>query len=45
LQVRLQSRGVPAELVQTLPYVVVIVVLAITGIRASRARTRRLVTP
>ena len=44
LQVRLQSRGVPAELVQTLPYVVVIVVLAITGIRASRARTRRLVT-
>lgn len=44
-QVRLQGRGVPAELVQTLPYVVVVAVLAIAGIRASRARTRRLVTP
>lgn len=44
LQVRLQGVGVPAQLMQTLPYAVVIVVLAATGLRETRARTRRLVT-
>jgi simple sugar transport system permease protein len=39
-QVRLQTEGVPTQLVQTLPYVVVIVVLAATGIRNARTRTR-----
>jgi simple sugar transport system permease protein len=43
MQVRLQGQNVPAELVQTLPYVVVIAVLAFTGIRAARARTSRVV--
>ena len=43
-QVRLQGRDVPAELLQTLPYLVVIVVLAITGIRTARARTSQVVT-
>jgi simple sugar transport system permease protein len=43
-QVRLQGRDVPAELLQTLPYLVVIVVLAFTGIRAARARTSQVVT-
>ena len=41
-QIRLQGRGVPAELVQTLPYVIVIVVLTGLGVadwRASRERT------
>jgi simple sugar transport system permease protein len=40
-QIRLQGHGVPAELVQTLPYVIVIVVLAGLGLadrRAERAR-------
>ena len=44
LQVRLQGYGVPVQLVQTLPYVMVIVVLAVAGYRDSRTRTRRLVT-
>lgn len=43
-QVRLQGQNVPPELVQTLPYVVVVAVLAFTGIRAARARTSRVVT-
>ena len=41
-QIRLQGRGVPAEIVQTLPYVIVIVVLTGLGVadwRASRERT------
>ena len=41
-QIRLQGRGVPAELVQTLPYVIVIVVLTGLGVadwRAARERT------
>lgn len=40
VQVRLQTEGVPAQLVQTLPYLVVVVVLAATGIRSARTRTR-----
>ena len=43
-QIRLQGQGVPPQLVSTLPYLVVIAVLAAAGIRASRRRTRRLVT-
>jgi simple sugar transport system permease protein len=41
-QIRLQGHGVPAELVQTLPYVIVIAVLTGLGLadrRAERART------
>jgi simple sugar transport system permease protein len=44
LQVRLQGQGVPAQLVQTLPYVVVVLVLAVAGARESRSRARELVT-
>jgi simple sugar transport system permease protein len=36
LQVRLQINNIPADLVQTLPYVVVVAVLAVSGIRDSR---------
>jgi simple sugar transport system permease protein len=41
-QIRLQGHGVPAELVQTLPYVIVIIVLTGLGLadrRVERART------
>jgi len=41
-QIRLQGHGVPAELVQTLPYVIVIIVLTGLGLaekRSQRART------
>jgi simple sugar transport system permease protein len=41
-QIRLQGHGVPAELVQSLPYVIVIVVLTALGLadrQAKRART------
>ncbi len=38
-QIRLQGRGVPAELVQTLPYVMVILVLAGLGVVAKRRRS------
>ena len=41
-QIRLQGRGVPAELVQTLPYVIVILVLTGLGFadwRAARGRS------
>ena len=41
-QIRLQGQGVPAELVQTLPYAIVILVLTGLGLadrRAERART------
>jgi simple sugar transport system permease protein len=44
MQVRLQGQSVPAELVQTLPYVVVVVVLTLTGVRAARTRTSQVVT-
>jgi simple sugar transport system permease protein len=40
-QIRLQGQGMPAELVQTLPYVIVIVVLVGLGfadVRGSRER-------
>ena len=40
-QIRLQGRGVPAELVQTLPYVMVIVILAIIAISARKSRGAR----
>ncbi len=38
-QIRLQGRGVPAELVQTLPYVIVVIVLVGLGV-ADRARAK-----
>ena len=41
-QIRLQGRGVPAELVQTLPYVMVIVILTIIAISARKSRGARL---
>lgn len=44
LQIRLQGIGVPAQLLQTLPYLVVIIVLAAAGLRETRASTRQLVT-
>ncbi|MFM2278332.1 MAG: hypothetical protein RLZZ444_563 [Pseudomonadota bacterium] len=37
-QIRLQGRGLPAELVQTLPYVMVIVILTFIAIMARRNR-------
>jgi simple sugar transport system permease protein len=40
-QIRMQGRGVPAELVQTLPYIMVIVVLTAMAFATRRARTRR----
>jgi ABC-type uncharacterized transport system permease subunit len=39
-QIRLQGRGVPAELVQTLPYVMVIVVLTLMAIAVRRRPVR-----
>lgn len=44
-QIRLQGQGVPAQLVQSLPYVVVVGVLALTGVGAARTRTRTAVIP
>jgi simple sugar transport system permease protein len=41
-QIRLQGRGVPAELVQTLPYVMVIVILTLIAITARKSRGARL---
>ncbi|WP_336800984.1 ABC transporter permease [Kaistia sp. MMO-174] len=40
IQIRLQGRGLPAELVQTLPYVMVIVILALVAITLKRARNK-----
>lgn len=40
LQIRLQGRGVPAELIQTLPYVMVIVVLTLMALSLRRARIK-----
>jgi simple sugar transport system permease protein len=40
-QIRLQGRGVPAELVQTLPYVIVIAVLTGLGLADRRAECTR----
>lgn len=39
-QIRLQGRGVPAELVQTLPYIMVIVVLTLMALAMRRSRQR-----
>jgi simple sugar transport system permease protein len=41
-QIRMQGRGVPAELVQTLPYVMVIVVLTLMALATRRARLRKI---
>jgi simple sugar transport system permease protein len=38
-QIRLQGRGLPADIVETLPYVIVIIVLTGLGL-ADRARVR-----
>ncbi len=40
IQIRLQGRGLPAELVQTLPYVMVIVILTLVAITLKRARNK-----
>lgn len=40
-QIRLQLRGFPSQLMGILPYLAVVVVLAIAGIRATRTQTRR----
>jgi simple sugar transport system permease protein len=40
-QARLQTAGVPAQLIQTLPYVVVIAVLTVTAVRDVRGKARR----
>jgi len=40
-QARLQTTGVPAQLVQTLPYVVVIAVLTVSAVRDSRGKAQR----
>jgi ABC-type uncharacterized transport system permease subunit len=39
-QIRMQGRGIPAELVQTLPYVMVIVVLTALAIGSRRSRAK-----
>ena len=39
-QIRLQGRGIPAELVQTLPYVMVIVVLTVMALAVRRSRAK-----
>ena len=39
-QIRMQGRGVPAELVQTLPYIMVIVVLTLMALATRRARAK-----
>ncbi|MBV9290302.1 MAG: ABC transporter permease [Hyphomicrobiales bacterium] len=41
-QIRLQGRGVPAEIVQTLPYVIVVVVLTGLGFADQRVARRRI---
>ena len=40
-QIRLQGRGIPAELVQMLPYIMVIVILTLIAISARKARGAR----
>jgi ABC-type uncharacterized transport system permease subunit len=40
-QARLQTAGVPAQLIQTLPYIVVIAVLTVTAVRDARGKARR----
>lgn len=41
VQIRLQGRGFPAELIQTLPYIMVIVVLLALGLAARRREERK----
>jgi len=41
-QIRLQGRGIPAELVQMLPYAMVIVILTLIAISARKARGARI---
>lgn len=41
LQIRLQGRGIPAELIQTIPYVMVIVVLTLMALASRRARAAK----
>ncbi len=41
LQIRLQGRGIPAELIQTIPYAMVIVVLTVMALAARRARAAK----
>lgn len=40
VQIRLQGRGVPAELVQMLPYIMVIVVLTVVALAARRSKPK-----
>ncbi|HVW57141.1 MAG TPA: ABC transporter permease [Rhizobiaceae bacterium] len=40
VQIRLQGRGVPAELVQTLPYIMVIVILTVVALAARRSKPK-----
>lgn len=40
-QARLQTAGVPAQLIQTLPYVVVVAVLTATAVRDTRGKVRK----
>jgi ABC-type uncharacterized transport system permease subunit len=42
VQARMQTAGIAAQMVQTLPYLVVVAVLAVTGVRSARSRMRRL---
>lgn len=41
LQIRLQGRGIPAELIQSIPYVMVIVVLTLMALASRRARAAK----
>ncbi len=40
-QIRLQGRGLPAELVQTLPYIMVVVILTAIAIATRKSRGAR----
>ena len=39
IQIRLQTQGLPPKLIETIPYLMVLVALCIAGIRASQERT------
>lgn len=41
LQIRLQGRGIPAELIQTIPYAMVILVLTLMALAVRRARAAK----
>ena len=38
VQIRLQTQGLPPKLIETIPYLMVLVALCLVGIRASRGR-------